>query len=35
MIGEDEYRGKGIGKIAMKRIIDYGFKTLKLHKLNL
>lgn len=35
MIGEDEYRGKGIGKTAMKRLIDYGFKTLKLYKLKL
>jgi len=34
-IGEDEYRGKGIGKIVMKWIIDYGFKKLKLHKINL
>lgn len=35
VIGEDEYRGKGIGKIAMKWIIDYGFNKLKLHKINL
>lgn len=34
-IGEDDYRGKGIGKIAMKWIIDYGFNKLKLHKINL
>ena len=34
-IGEDDYRGKGIGKIAMKWIIDYGFNNLKLHKINL
>ncbi|OGY79768.1 MAG: hypothetical protein A3B74_01855 [Candidatus Kerfeldbacteria bacterium RIFCSPHIGHO2_02_FULL_42_14] len=34
-IGEDDYRGKGIGKIAMEWIIDYGFKKLKLHKINL
>lgn len=34
-IGEDEYRGKGIGKIAMKWIIDYGFNKLELHKINL
>ncbi|MFA5029560.1 MAG: GNAT family protein [Patescibacteria group bacterium] len=34
-IGEDDYRGKGIGKIAMGWIIDYGFKKLKLHKINL
>lgn len=35
MIWEDDYRGKWIGKKAMKRIIEYGFKILKLHKLNL
>jgi len=34
-IGEDDYRGKGIGKIAIKWIIDYGFNKLKLHKINL
>ena len=34
-IGEDDYRGKGIGKIAMEWIIDYGFNKLKLHKINL
>lgn len=34
-IGEDDYRGKGIGKIAVKWIIDYGFNKLKLHKINL
>jgi len=34
-IGEDGCRGKGIGKIAMEWIIDYGFKKLKLHKINL
>ncbi len=34
-IGEDEYRGKGIGKIAMNWIIEYGFNKLKLHKINL
>ncbi len=35
VIGEDSYRGKRIGEIAMKWIIDYGFKELKLHKINL
>ena len=35
VIGEDNYRGKGIGKIAMKWIIDYGFTKQKLHKINL
>ena len=34
-IGEDGYRGKGIGKIAMRWITDYGFNKLKLHKINL
>ncbi|MBU4452797.1 GNAT family N-acetyltransferase [Patescibacteria group bacterium] len=34
-IGEDDYRGKGNGKIAMEWIIDYGFNKLKLHKINL
>ena len=34
-IGEDAYRGKGIGKIAMEWIINYGFKKLKLHKISL
>ena len=34
-IGEDNYRGKGMGKIAMKWIIYYGFNKLKLHKINL
>ncbi len=34
-IGEDNYRGKGIGKIVIKWLIDYGFKKLKLHKINL
>ena len=35
VIGEDDYRGKGIGKIATEWMIDYGFKKLKLHKINL
>lgn len=34
-IGEDNYRGKGVGKIAMQWLIDYGFKELNLHKINL
>jgi len=34
-IGEDDYRGKGIGKIAIEWLVDYGFKKLKLHKINL
>ena len=35
VIGENEYRGKGNGKIAMSWIINYGFTKLKLHKINL
>ncbi|MFA6526483.1 MAG: GNAT family protein [Candidatus Buchananbacteria bacterium] len=35
VIGENEYRGKGNGKIAMNWIINYGFRKLKLHKINL
>ena len=34
-IGEDGYRGRGIGKIAMEWLIDYGFNKLHLHKINL
>ena len=34
-IGEDNYHGKGIGKIALNWIIDYGFSKLNLHKINL
>jgi diamine N-acetyltransferase len=34
-IGEDAYRGKGIGKISIQWIINYGFDKLKLHKINL
>ena len=34
-IGDDDYRGKGIGKNALEWLIDYGFKKLKLHKINL
>ena len=33
MIGEDAYRGKGIGKISMKYLIDYACKELKLNKI--
>lgn len=35
VIGEDDYRGKGIAKEAMKWILDYGFNKLELHKINL
>lgn len=34
-IGDDNYRGKGIGRMAMTWLIAYGFKKLRLHKLNL
>ncbi|HBM46183.1 TPA: hypothetical protein DDZ75_04365 [Patescibacteria group bacterium] len=33
MIGEDDYRGKGIGKISLKYLIDYGFKELGLKRM--
>ena len=32
-IGEDEYRGKGLGSEAAKLIIDYGFHDLELHRI--
>ncbi|PJA47102.1 N-acetyltransferase [Candidatus Uhrbacteria bacterium CG_4_9_14_3_um_filter_36_7] len=35
LIGEDNYRGKGIGKIAMQWLLNYGFQKCKLHKINL
>lgn len=34
-IGDESYRGKGIGKEAMSLTIDYGFNELNLHKLQL
>jgi len=34
-IGEDDYRGKGFAKKAIKWLIDYGFEKLKLRKINL
>ena len=34
-IGDDKYRGRGIGKTALKWLIDYAFKKIKLHKINL
>jgi RimJ/RimL family protein N-acetyltransferase len=33
MIGEDNFRGKGYGKIALQYLIDYGFNTLGLNRL--
>ena len=35
MIGENDFRGKGISKEAMKWIIEYGYNNLKLLKINL
>lgn len=34
-IGEDEARGRGIGSEAAALICDYGFDTLKLHRISL
>lgn len=34
-IGDDKYRGKGFGKIAMQYLVEYGFTKLGLHKINL
>ncbi len=34
-IGEDDARNKGIGSKATKKIIEYGFEKLKLHKIYL
>lgn len=35
MIGEDRYRRKGLGKEALKYLLEYGFKKLKLKEINL
>lgn len=35
VVGEDEYRGLGLGRRACEFIIDFGFNTLKLHKIYL
>jgi len=35
LIGEDDYRGKGFGKLAMNYLINFGFKELKLNRLEL
>ena len=32
-IGDDKYRGKGFGKIAMQYLVKFGFKKLGLHKI--
>jgi RimJ/RimL family protein N-acetyltransferase len=34
-IGDADYRGKGVGRLVMTWIIDYGFNKLKLHKIYL
>lgn len=33
VIGEAEYRGKGIGKEAIRYILDYAFNKMKLHRI--
>ncbi len=35
IIGEDDFRGKGLGRQAMLWLMRYAFDTLRLHKLNL
>jgi len=35
MIGDKRYWGQGYGREAMKLIIDYGFRRLKLHRIEL
>jgi RimJ/RimL family protein N-acetyltransferase len=35
MIGEKEFRGKGVGEQAVKFVADYGFKKLNLHRISL
>lgn len=35
MIGEADYRGKGIGQQAVKHIVRYAFETLGLHRVGL
>ena len=34
-IGEEEYRGKGLGAEIMNLLLDYGFNQLRLHNINL
>ncbi len=34
-IGEDDYRGKGLGKLSLEWLIDYAFTKLNLNKINL
>ncbi len=35
IIGEDKYRGRGLGRKACEYIINFGFSKLKLHKIYL
>lgn len=32
-IGEDDFRGKGLGSESARLIVDYGFRNLKLHRI--
>lgn len=34
-IGEDNFRGKGLGVYSLNWLLNYGFNKLKLHKINL
>jgi len=34
-VGEKKFQNMGIGTIATKKILDYGFRKLKLHKISL
>jgi UDP-4-amino-4,6-dideoxy-N-acetyl-beta-L-altrosamine N-acetyltransferase len=34
-IGEDDYRGRGLGKQSLSWLLNYAFHKLKLHKVNL
>ena len=34
-IGEEEYRGKGLGTEVINLLLDYGFNNLRLHNINL
>lgn len=35
IVGEDDYRGKGIGQKSFEYLINYGFQNLHLQKINL
>ena len=34
-IGDEEYRGKGLGSEVLNLLLDYGFNNLRLHNINL